>query len=130
MSVETLAVLLVLLIVSLAASGVLFATLLLVSRDTTRIPELLSRLTKTEELITKLSADVNLQIDDNNNMSEIWKSADGKYTAGSFEELLSMMAGDPDGPLTPDEINAIKSVFEKITGESNDDDDDKEPWKK
>jgi CHASE3 domain sensor protein len=129
MSVETLAVLLVLLIVGLAAAGAVFASILLVSRDTTRIPEVLSRLTKTEELITKLSTDVNVELKDNGNISEIWKSADGKYTANSFEELLAMMANDPEGPLTADEINAIKSVFEKITGDHDDDEDDKEPWK-
>ena len=129
MSVETLAVLLVLLIVGLAAATAIFASVLLVSRDTVKIPEILSRLTKTEDLITHLSSEVNAEVA-NSGMKEVWKSHDGKYTADSFEELLAMMANDPEGPLSEEEITAIKSVFEKITGEPDDDDEDKEPWKK
>jgi hypothetical protein len=129
MSVETFAVLIVLLIVGLAAAGAIFASILLISRDTTRIPELLNRLIKTEDLVTKLSSDVGMELNDTSNASEIWKSADGRYTASSFEKLLSMMANDPDGPLTTDEINAIKSVFEKIIGDVDEDDEETEPWK-
>jgi hypothetical protein len=127
MSVESLAVLLVLLIVGLAVAGAVWASILLVSRDTIKIPELLSRVTKTEDAVNKLLSDVNSDQDDN--VTEVWQSQDGKYVAGSFDELLAMMASDPDGPLTEDEINAIKSIFEKITGDS-DEDDATDPWKK
>lgn len=133
---EIFALLLVLIVVIfvLAVGGGLFATMLLMSRDTVRIPEILSRLTRTEDVITTLAKDLDADLNYSGNMKEIWKSSDGKYVANSFEELLSMMANDPDGPLSPDEIATIKSIFEKIIDDDKNDDDsidnEKEPWKK
>lgn len=130
MSIELLAVLLILLLVVLFVGGIQIISILLISRDTTRIPEIISRLSGVEAITRGLAADIEMGVDGLSS-NELWRSADGKYTAGSFEELLNMVASDPAGPLSADEISAIKSIFEKIMKSPLDDGDDdvNEPWK-
>lgn len=118
---------LVLLIVGLFCTGLILAGILLISRWIALIPEVLARVSNTEQLVIQLSTDGHSTSEVS---PELWRTADGKYTASSFEELLSKMASDPDSPLTTDEINAIKSVFKKIMQEDLDEDDTPpEPWK-
>jgi hypothetical protein len=115
------------LIVGLFCTSLILGGILLLSKNTTLLPELLSRVAMTEEITRELLNDVRAETSE---PEEIWRTSDGKYTAGSFEELLSKMASDPDGPLTQEEINAIKSVFNKIAqDDTNNDDEPKEPWK-
>lgn len=128
MSTDTLAILFTFLIVtiSLFGFGGLALLIVLMSRDTTRIPELINRVTNVEKLTEKLSADVNMEQSSTN---ELWRTADGKYEASSFEELLTKMVQDPNTPFTSDEIESIDSIFNKIM-ETPDDDDADEAWKK
>ena len=125
--------LLMLLIVGLFCTALVLGGIVLLSRSTTLIPELLVRTSNVEAIVTQLSADVASVA--SNEPTELWRTADGKYTAGSFEELLSKMANDPESPLTPEEINAIKSVFKKIMQDdpedlfNSGDSDTDEPWK-
>lgn len=121
MSTDTLALLLSFLFVSLFGFGGLVALLILMSRDTTKIPEIINRVSNIEKLTEHLSADVS---GERNISRELWRTADGKYEATSFEELLTTMAQDPNTPLSIEEVNSIKSIFEKIMGETSDDDDD------
>lgn len=126
MSTDTLALLLSFLIISLFGFGGIAALIILVSRDTTKTPEIINRVSNIEKLVERLSADVSAERD--SAVAEIWRTADGKYEATSFEELLTQMAQDPNTPLSANEIESIKSIFEKIMGES----DDEEPttgWK-
>jgi hypothetical protein len=111
--------------------GSILCLILFLSRDTTKIPELLARVSNIEELVEQLAAEVSAEIGEP--LREFWKTSDGKYTATSFEELLSNMASDPNGPLSQEELDAIRSIFDKIAGESSDsdeDDEDVEPWKR
>lgn len=125
MSTDTLAILLSFLLVSLFGFGGLAALILFVSRDTTKIPELIARVTNVEKMSEILSADVNAAR--NEPFTQVWRTADGKYEAGSFEELLTKMAQDPDTPLSSEEIDSLRSIFEKIMGEK--DDDESTGWK-
>jgi hypothetical protein len=125
MSTDTLALLLSFLIISLFGFGGLAALIILVSRDTTKTPEVVNRVSNIEKIVEGLAADVGAER--SMPATEIWRTADGKYEAGSFEELLTKMAQDPNTPLSVDEIESIKSIFEKIMGES--DDDEPTGWK-
>jgi hypothetical protein len=125
MSTDTLALLLSFLIISLFGFGGLAALIILVSRDTTKTPEVVNRVSNIEKIVERLAADVGAER--SMPAAEIWRTADGKYEAGSFEELLTKMAQDPNTPLSVDEIESIKSIFEKIMGES--DDDEPTGWK-
>jgi len=127
MSTDTLAILLVGLIVSVTGFLAMGGLILLASRDTTKIPELIARTTNIEKMLEHLSADVGVEMA-GGAVREVWRSADGKYEASSFEELLTKMTNDPNSPLTADEIESIKSIFDKILGES--DDPEKEDWQK
>jgi hypothetical protein len=120
----------VVLLVTVVGFATTFLAILLVSKETTKIPEILNRLVNTEMILTQLAEDVNLEMR-NDQTPELWKTADGKYQGMSFEDLLQKMSLDPDGPLTSDEIDAIKSVFDKIAQNPDDDDDSpQEPWRK
>jgi hypothetical protein len=125
MSTDTLALLLSFLIISLFGFGGLAALIILVSRDTTKTPEVVNRVSNIEKLVERLAADVTAER--SSPMTEVWRTADGKYEANSFEELLTKMAQDPETPLSSDEIESIKSIFEKIMGQH--DDDEPTGWK-
>jgi hypothetical protein len=135
MNIDTLALLLTFLLVSLIGFFSVIVVMVLISRDTTKIPELVSRVSSVEALMGMLTADVGAEIAAShasaiNSPREIWRTADGRYEAGSFEELLSKMADDPESGLTVEEIESIQSIFEKIMGLPNEDDeDDEEKWK-
>lgn len=124
MSIDTLALMLVMLF------GILFIAILLMFKDTSKISEINSRLVNVEMLAQQLVTDVGLEL--NNSNTQIWRSADGKYQSDSFEGLLRQMSADPSGPLSKDEIETIKSVFDKIMQMPDDDDDDQsvEDWQK
>lgn len=49
----------------------------------------------------------------------IYQSPDGRYTANSLEDLMSMMVQDPESGLTDLERETLKNFFEKF---SKDDD--------
>lgn len=119
MTNDTLALLLSFLIMSLFGFSGIAAMIILISRDTTKIPELVTRVTNIEKLAEQLASDVIAERD--SPISEVWRTADGKYEAESFEELLTQMAQDPNTPLSREEIDSIKSIFEKIMGEPDDD---------
>jgi hypothetical protein len=125
MSTDTLA----LLMVMLFGFGVLFIAILLLSKETSKTPEIISRLLNVEMLTQQLVADVGMELNGAN--TKIWRSADGKYQANSFDELLQQMSADPDGPLSKDEIETIQSVFDKIMQMPDEDDDEPtENWQK
>lgn len=112
----------------LGAVGVatIFLSILLISKETSKIPELVSRLIGAEMMLTQLINEVDMERD---NRQTMWRSADGRYEASSFEELLHRMATDPDSTLSTDEIEAIQSVFKKISQKSDENPDSSEPWK-
>lgn len=121
MSIEILATILITIIFSLFITGILF---LIVSQlnslqYSNKITELNNEIRDLHSMITSLITDEDLN-------NKLFRTADGKYIANSFEELIDKMANDPDGPLTNDEIDAIRSVLNKIIQEPIDDDD--EPW--
>ena len=124
MSTDTLALMMVMLF------GILFIAILLMSKETSKISEINSRLVNVEMLSQQLVTDVGLEL--NNANTQIWRSADGKYQADSFEGLLRQMSTDPSGPLSKDEIETIKSVFDKIMQMPDEDDEDQsmEDWQK
>lgn len=137
MSIETLALLLTFLIVSMVGFFGLATIMVLISRDTTKIPEVVMRLSHIESLVGELTSDIRAEISASQasemahpRLQELWRTADGKYEAESFEALLSKMADDPNSPLSPQEIEAIQSVFEKIMGVQDEDDDQEERWKR
>jgi hypothetical protein len=131
MSSDIVILLLVFIFLSVIQFLGLAGLILFLSRDTTRIPELISRLTNVENLTQQLASDVNAEQLNMGGMQEIWRTPDGKYQADSFEGLVSKMANDPEGPLSPDEIDTIKSLFNKILGQpDNDNDEPEEPWKR
>ena len=124
MSTDTLALMMVMLF------GILFIAILLMSKETSKISEINSRLVNVEMLSQQLVTDVGLEL--NNANTQIWRSADGKYQADSFEGLLRQMSTDPSGPRSKDEIETIKSVFDKIMQMPDEDDEDQsmEDWQK
>lgn len=130
MTIETAVLFGVLFAVMLFGFGLVIGGLLLLSRETSKMPEIIARMNNVEKMCEQLLADVGIEL--NRPAQEIWRTADGKYEAKSFEELLHHMASDPNGPLSSDEIDAIKSVFEKIMQNPDEDDDDtpKEPWQR
>lgn len=120
----------VLLLITTVGFATTFLAFLLLSKETTKIPEIINRLVNTEMLLGQLAQDVGMEINEREANVQ-WKTADGKYQASSFEELLHFMASDPNGPLTGEEIDAIKSVFDKIAqNDSDDEDGPNEPWRK
>jgi len=138
MNIDTLALLLTFLLVSLIGFFSVITIIVLISRDTTKIPEVIARLTNVESIVGELTSDIRTEIVAGQTETlhpwqpqELWRTADGKYEAPSFEALLSKMADDPDSSLTIEEKEAIQSIFEKIMGvqdEDNDKPDDR--WKK
>jgi hypothetical protein len=129
MSSDNLVLLLVFVFLSMLQFLTTIGFILFMSRDTTRIPEIVSRLTNIENLTQQLSSDVSAE--QMNGFQELWATPDGKYKASSFEELISKMASDPNGPLSQEEIDAIRSAFDKILGQPDDDNDEPdEPWKR
>lgn len=122
MSTDTLAILLSFLFISLMGFIGIAALIILSSRDTTKIPELLTRTMNTERLMEQLTADVSAETH-SVPLQESWRTADGRYEARSFEELLTKMTQDPNSPLTVDEIESIRSVFDKIMGNADDDEE-------
>lgn len=136
MDINTLALLLTFLLVSLIGFFSVIVIMVLISRDTTKIPELVARVSSVEALVGMLTADVGAEIAASHASAmgrprEIWRTADGRYEAGSFEELLTKMSDDPNSGLTVEEIESIQSIFEKIMGLPNeeDDEDDEQRWK-
>lgn len=138
MNIEHLALLLVFLIVSLVGFFSLTIIVMLMSRDTTRIPEVIARIVNMENIIGELTSDIRTEIVAGQSESihswspqEVWRTADGKYEATSFEALLSKMVDDPDSTLTVEEKEAMQSIFEKIMGVHDDEDDASDNrWKK
>lgn len=107
-------IILIQLLIALGLGGLLTVLILFIARDTTRIPTISNRLTNIETLLNS---------ENSKDPDEVWKTSDGKYEAESFEELVIKMINDPEGPLTMEEINAFQSIFRKISGEANGDDD-------
>lgn len=96
-------------------SILLFGTYLLLSRDTVKIPLILDRLRIIEQHLGSQG----------DTSEEHWSTSDNRYHANSFDELLLQMIHDPNTPLSPEQVAAIKSIFEDHLG-GNDGDD--EPW--
>lgn len=118
-------------LISVVGFAAISLAILLLSKDVTKIPEIINRLINIELITAQLADDVNMEINDAD--AELrWKTADGKYQGSSFEELLHKMSSDPNGPLSADEIDAIKSVFDKITQQPNNNENNEpdEPWKR
>ena len=138
MNTDALALLLTFLIVSLAGFSSVIIIMVLLSRDTTKIPEAIARLTNVESIIGELTSDIRAEIVASQTEAihpwqpqELWRTADGKYEAPSFEALLSKMVDDPDSNLTTEEKEAIQSIFEKIVGIQDDDEDKSDDrWKR
>jgi hypothetical protein len=138
MDTDTLALLLTFLFVSLIGFFSVITIIVLISRDTTKIPETIARLTNVESIIGELTSDIRAEIVASQTEAihpwqpqELWRTADGKYEAPSFEALLSKMVDDPDSTLTIEEKEAMQSIFEKIMGVNDDDDDRSDTrWKR
>lgn len=60
----------------------------------------------------------------------IFRSLDGKYTASSLEELISKMQSDPDSGITSADVDQLRNMFNGLTDDMDDDDDDLEEWQK
>lgn len=96
------------------------ALVLLLSKNVVLIPELLQRIINLENSFINTTSDT----EEDYSTHTLWQSADGRYKANSFEELLSKMLDDPNSPFSPEEIEAIKSALNKIMGNKNDEEDD------
>lgn len=58
----------------------------------------------------------------------VYRSADGKYTANSPNELLEKMINDPSSGINPNDVESLKRFFERMS--LDDDDDESEEWKR
>lgn len=127
---EYLALLIVLNVLVIVCFGVLFIGILIIARETMKMPEIISRLLNIESLTQQLVSDVGFEMSSIGKPT-VFRSADGKYEASSFEELLQLMSGDPNSSLTKEDLDTIKALFQKFLQDQQDDDDDPpEDWKK
>ena len=120
---DTIAILVVLM--GLFTVGMCVGTMLLISRDTNKISEILSRVWSIETNVSELTSAVRSDI---SSAPTTWQSADGKYQASSFEELIAKMAADPNSGLAQEDIDAINRIFGQISHDDSEDDGDS--WKK
>jgi hypothetical protein len=65
-----------------------------------------------------------------------FKSMDGKYQAASMPELLKKMIDDPNSGFNSQQIEDLKKLFERLVGETpdqdfdrNDEEDDPDSWR-
>lgn len=91
------------------------------------------RLISIEKYLENLSEEVDASLEPSPSVSGVWKSADGRFSASSMQELIEQMteAGAIDGDgnsLESDEDDGeqLKNFFES---EEEDDDEDNEEWK-
>ena len=127
------------LLVFLFGIGTILLLLVLVLRDSTKLPEINSRLFKVEQMLQSLIGNVQMsQMEDSFNEAlkeqnessshakRIYRSADGKYEADSVDKLLMMMVNDPHSSVDPNDLEALKRIFEQITKNIENDEDDEE----
>jgi hypothetical protein len=107
------------LLILLLGSGFVYLIL-----NASKIDNIIHRLDELQKYMHHIFTDAN-----NVPQQQLWRTADGKYTASSFEELLAKMANDPDSSLTEDQVQTLKDIFGKILRDtSKEDDDDIEEW--
>jgi hypothetical protein len=125
-------------LVFLFGCGILTLILVSVLRNTSPISEINQRTSVIEQLLRTLANNVqitNMENSFNEILEEqqekqpsmpktMFRSTDGKYTADSMEKLLMMMANDPGSGIDPNDIEALKRLFEQISKEVDDDDED------
>lgn len=103
--------LIILLLIILFCTGILFGSILLVSRDTSKIG-------RVELLLDALTKESHAPV------QEKWVSSDGRYEAESFEMLLLQMINDPDTPLSTEQVAVIRTIFTDFLGDSPEQDEE------
>lgn len=96
---------------------------------TRRIPVVEERLQTVEEYLAGLSEEVNIGMGEGQGMEGapmVFRSLDGKHTAGSLEELMEKMANDPDSGIDGQDVEALREFFRKIIAEESEDDEEGE----
>ena len=119
----------------------LMAVIGIIVHNATKLTEINSRSFKIEHQLAVLSTNMQMSQMENSfdEMMEdqqksnkggpkaIFRTADGKYVAGSLKELFEKMTSDPHSPIDKSEIEALKKIFDQISSDiENDDDEDDE----
>ena len=107
--------------------------------NATKLIEINSKVDKIDHIINLIST--NMQIDDADNSFEemmkthekmsksgnfraVYRSADGKFVAGSLKELLEKISNDPNSKINQNELDAIKKIFDQMSTEIEPDKDE------
>lgn len=81
-------------------------------------------------LDTVVEGNLNENPESSPSTGDLYQSADGKYSANSFEELIRKMADGGDINLDPNDPEILKKFFENINNQDEDDDGEEECKKK
>ena len=128
------------------ASAFLFFTAFLMAiigiivHNATKLNEINTRSFKIEHQLALLSTNMQMsqmensfeemmrdnQKSNKNGPKAIFRTADGKYVAGSLKELFEKMTSDPHSPIDKGELEALKKIFDQISSEIENDDDDED----
>ena len=130
------------LLLFLGGTGVIIYLLGLVLRYVSGVPDMSSRLWKMENIVEQISTTIqinHLENSMNDALNEqmeanartphgrtIYRSADGKHEASSVEELLLKIASDPGTGIDPNDVEALKRIFEQIGKEIEEDEEDED----
>lgn len=146
------------LLIFLFGVGITILFQAIIVKEIAKIPELVSRVHKIEHLVQTMSTNIQMgQMEESFNQilkdssspqqlppgliagssgngKILYRSADGKHTASSLEELFEKMVQDPTSGINKHDLESLKKLFEQINQEiqpeEETDEDDEEDWKK
>jgi hypothetical protein len=102
----------------------------------TKLPEINSRTFKMEHMLNMLGNNMQLgrmETEFNKTLQAyrkmrggraIFRTSDGKYVAKSLGELLEKISRDPESNMSTDELINLKKIFDQISSEIEEDDDE------
>lgn len=129
-------------LVCVVATSITVVGMMLIMRDTSKLSEVPSRLSRIENLVQTVGVNFQLsQLEENftNMLREqqssmtpptgpqgktMYRSADGKYVANSPSELFEKMANDPGYGINHHDIEVLRKFFENIIEEDSQQEDD------
>jgi len=107
----------------IALFGILGA-LLIVIRDTSKIPDISIRLIRTEHVLNQLMFNMQLQdmahTLDGQKGKVMFKTPDGKHTASSPNELIEKIMNDPEYNIEPKNQDGLRRFFEELMKDDED----------
>lgn len=98
--------------------------LVLIAKDTAKLPDMSTRLIRMEHMLFQLLTQTQLQsvLSEASGKRAVFRTPDGKYSASSPEELMNKIMNDPDYPKNDEEL---RKYFEDMMGDEDDEDEDK-----